>query len=329
MKKVLSYLITVSNIVVNYVGQTFMVNAGSDREKYDAVKTALKDGDDDKVISILVPREMVIDYSNEYFVVDDAGNVYMKDLPKVALPKVFAIRLYDFAKDGLPIEPLVNFWKRLRNNPLDTAIEDLYAFLEKNHHPITPDGHFIAYKRVNKTGKGRKIEYRDSHRGKYNNAPGKIVSMPREKVDADRNNTCSAGLHVASWAYAQTYSGNVLIEVIVNPEDVVSVPVDYDRQKMRVCRYQVIGEVQQAGARKEQLAKTDDRDLSAIAKVDPDAKNVSLINSDTHKAYTAKEIIELVEKCTGIRIEMSLKNKSSIVKKAVKLLTENGYNVTQ
>lgn len=64
--------------------------------------------------------------------------------------------------------------------------------------------------------------------------------MRREDVDPDRNKCCSRGLHVASWEYAATYMGEVLIEVQVNPKDVVAVPLDYNFGKMRTCRYRVV-----------------------------------------------------------------------------------------
>ncbi len=40
--------------------------------------------------------------------------------------------------------------------------------------------------------------------------------------------------------YAGGFAGNNLIEVAVNPADVVSVPYDYNQQKCRCCRYEVL-----------------------------------------------------------------------------------------
>jgi hypothetical protein len=62
--------------------------------------------------------------------------------------------------------------------------------------------------------------------------------MDRDMVDADSSRTCSRGLHVASWGYVKGHS--TIVSVKVNPVDVVSIPYDYNGQKMRVCRYQVI-----------------------------------------------------------------------------------------
>jgi hypothetical protein len=62
--------------------------------------------------------------------------------------------------------------------------------------------------------------------------------MDRDQVDADSSQTCSRGLHVASWDFVKSHG--TIVSVKVNPVDVVSIPYDYNGQKMRVCRYQVI-----------------------------------------------------------------------------------------
>ena len=46
-------------------------------------------------------------------------------------------------------------------------------------------------------------------------------------------------LHVGSMGYVGTFggSGSVVLECLVNPRNVVSVPTDYHNTKMRVCEY--------------------------------------------------------------------------------------------
>jgi hypothetical protein len=58
-----------------------------------------------------------------------------------------------------------------------------------------------------------------------------------------RLNGCSVGLHVGTYDYASNFTLNVL-EVHVNPRDVVSVPTDSNWAKVRCCRYVVIKEVE-------------------------------------------------------------------------------------
>jgi acyl carrier protein len=76
--------------------------------------------------------------------------------------------------------------------------------------------------------------------------------MPREDVEDNPERTCSAGLHVCSMEYLNhAYISDSQYRTIackVNPVDVVSVPTDYNRSKMRVCRYEVIGDVDEVGS---------------------------------------------------------------------------------
>jgi hypothetical protein len=81
------------------------------------------------------------------------------------------------------------------------------------------------------------------------NSVGNVVEIPRNQVDEDSNRTCSHGLHVANWNYAHTQfassdaSSDIMLEVEVNPADVVAIPTDYNNAKMRVCKYKVLGVV--------------------------------------------------------------------------------------
>jgi hypothetical protein len=139
-------------------------------------------------------------------------------------------------QEGFTIDPLVKFMENLMENPSNRSVTELYGFLEKNNLPITPDGHFLAYKRVRE-------DYKDCHSGTMDNSPGKIVEMPRNKVDDNQNNTCSHGLHFCSEGYLKHFGGARTVIVKINPRDVVSIPSDYDNTKGRACRYEVIGEV--------------------------------------------------------------------------------------
>jgi hypothetical protein len=112
----------------------------------------------------------------------------------------------------------------------------LYKFLEHNGHPITQDGCFIAYRGVTK-------DFKDPHTRTFDNSVGSICEMPRDQVDDNPDNTCSSGLHVACYSYANGF-GKVTVEVKVDPVDVVCVPRDYNGTKMRVCKFEVLNVVQ-------------------------------------------------------------------------------------
>lgn len=323
-----NYMLTTNSIAVSYDNKHYMVTRSAEPARYANLRQAILDKDADAFIDALVPKIRVIRYSNEYFEIDDKNEMYMLDDLSTPIPKVIAVRLKEFADEKLPIEPLVYFWKKLRKNPSTNSKNMLYEFLEKNHHPITADGNFLAYKKVYRDGSGKLL---DDYTKKIDNSVGKIVSMPRDQVVEDRNQTCSRGLHVAAWNYATTYSGNVMVEVIVDPTDVVSVPRDYDQQKMRVCRYKVASIITEGGKAHADNLKTDRNESGMKHKTDVksavNGKNVSFV------ALTAKEIIDVVVKLVGKSSaepvsSMSLKNKQPIVKKAKTILEAAGYTVT-
>jgi hypothetical protein len=70
--------------------------------------------------------------------------------------------------------------------------------------------------------------------------------MKREDCNHNPKETCSYGLHVASWHYLTSGPGDYtdrtlpIVECKVDPANVVSVPTDYDQSKMRVCEYEVL-----------------------------------------------------------------------------------------
>ena len=149
-------------------------------------------------------------------------------------------RIITFMKEGLPVQPLINFLKRLMENPSFSARNELFDFLDHRSLPITEDGHFLAYKSVN-------YNYKDKYSGKITNKVGETVTMARYGVDDDRGNGCGSGLHAGTLAYVQSYgsfhdeddSDRVVI-VKIDPEHVVSVPKDCDCQKLRCCEYVVL-----------------------------------------------------------------------------------------
>jgi hypothetical protein len=171
-------------------------------------------------------------------------------------------------KEGHDFSHLAKFLENVSANPDQNVAPHLYSFLEKGSMPITPDGQFHAFKRVG-------ADYRSLHSGAeectvecllsvtdpgYFNSykvTGQIphplnsrVSMDRSLCDADRNRTCSVGLHACSFDYLRHYSGgsgHVLI-VKINPKDVTAIPGDYNDTKLRCCAMEVVGEVPETEA---------------------------------------------------------------------------------
>lgn len=137
----------------------------------------------------------------------------------------------------------VEFMRKLMLNPSYKSVEMLYDFLEHNKFEILENGNILAYKGLKRTENGP----RDWFTGLVPNWANTTVTMPRNMVEDDPTKPCSQGLHIASAEYARGY-GNV-VEVSVDPADIVSVPYNYNNKKCRCCRYEVLtGKEKPAGA---------------------------------------------------------------------------------
>lgn len=158
----------------------------------------------------------------------------------IAVKDDIAIALLARFREGMKDElaSLLAFMDKLKENPSKLAREHLWAFMAHNDIKVLPDGDVQAWKVV-------KHNYLDCHSGTMDNSVGTTVSMPREDVVEDPHQTCSAGLHVCAKSYIPHFarSTNRVVAVKVNPKDFVSIPVDYDGAKARVCRYVVTEDV--------------------------------------------------------------------------------------
>lgn len=224
------YLIQGSNIVVVIGNKSHTIS--KTHVTYAKVLEAIKAGDWDTVKDIIEPKKVVLNYGQ--------GNVSIQGeklfWKGTEMHNALSRRMIQMLQEGFPIEPLVLFMENLMQNPSKRSVTELYGFLEKNNLPITPDGHFLAYKKV-------RDDYLDVHSGTMNNAPGQVVEMERNQVDDDQNQTCSTGLHFCSQEYLNHFGGARTVIVKINPRDVVSIPNDYNNSKGRACRYEVIGEL--------------------------------------------------------------------------------------
>jgi hypothetical protein len=224
------YLIQGANIVVVIGNKSHTIS--KTHVTYTKVLEAIKAGDWDTVKDIIEPKKVVLNYGQ--------GNVSIQGdklfWKGTEMHNALSRRMIQMLQEGFPIEPLVLFMENLMLNPSKRSVNELYGFLEKNNLPITPDGHFLAYKKVRE-------DYLDVHSGTMNNAPGQIVEMERNQVDDDQNQTCSTGLHFCSQEYLNSFGGARTVIVKINPRDVVSIPNDYNYSKGRACRYEVIGEL--------------------------------------------------------------------------------------
>jgi hypothetical protein len=224
------YLIQGNNIVVVLDNKSHTIS--KTHIAYQKVLDAIKANDWDTVKDVIDPKKTVLNYGQGNIAIQGEQLFWKGE----ELHTNLAIRMITMFQHGFPVEPMVNFMENLMLNPSKRAVSELYGFLEKNKLPITPDGHFLAYKKV-------RDDFLDVHSGTMDNSVGKIVEMERNRVDDDRNRTCSTGLHFCGESYLEHFGGERIVIVKINPRDVVSIPSDYDDAKGRACRYEVVGEL--------------------------------------------------------------------------------------
>lgn len=221
---------TISLVVKN---QTHIVSKGT-HINYDRIYRALQKQDWAKVAKLVNTQKQIKDFARGKIEVRN-GEMYWKG---EVFHNALSTRIIDMYKEGFPIDAMLEFMKNLMKNPSKRAVDELYLFLEKGQLPITPDGCFLAYKRV-------RSDYTDMHTGTFDNSVGKVAKMVRNTVDEDKNRTCSTGLHFCSLEYLPHFGGtgqNPVMIVKINPRDVVSIPADYNNTKGRCCRYEVVAE---------------------------------------------------------------------------------------
>lgn len=221
-----------------------------------------QDGQDESVLSLFDPQTAL----NEVF--------------RVVSPRVSVVNgtvLYDgdplhngvskqilrFVEEGEMerLSCVAAFTERVMRNPSENSREQLFAWLDKFDFTITPEGKFVAYKAVYLDEDGVGVSSRPAPLSDQvrvdgvlvddvpvRNLPGSVVTMPRSLVADNVYEGCSTGLHCGTWEYAKmflSWGGNGhILEVHVDPVDAVSVPYDENTQKIRVCRYEVIGVVE-------------------------------------------------------------------------------------
>lgn len=164
----------------------------------------------------------------------------------------FADQIVRFMDEDLDDwKPLVKFLEKVYTNTEAHTRENLSRWLTATGgFTITEEGNIVGYK-------GLTAEFGSIHRGpaivdgkavngSVPNQPGSIIEMKRSEVQHDPRVGCSVGLHVGTWDYASSFGRGVVVEVEVNPRDVVSVPTDCNGQKMRVSRYTVVRAVDAA-----------------------------------------------------------------------------------
>lgn len=237
MNRISASLFTGKNVSVVLDGKPYVISSSVGH--FPQVLDAINENDADALYNLLQPK-LNISVATEGRISYDGRDLMFNG---ERIHNAISDRLNFLWSRGLKYQPLLKFLDNLMDNPSFRAVNETYGFLEACNLPITDDGHFLAYKMV-------RHDYSDIYTGTMDNSVGKVVEVPRNKVDEDSNRTCSYGLHCCSKeylfsGYGSWNSGGVdrILIVKVNPRDVVAVPSDYNNSKMRVSRYEVVGEL--------------------------------------------------------------------------------------
>ncbi len=229
---------------VNITKDSFSLFAGSisktvgvDDPDYAKLVALYKAGDDAGLENYLteVKNKVENKYKKFGFSVNE-GRVQIGD---EFLPTSLSNRLVTHADQNLPVDRLLKFWEKLKENSSHRSVNALFDFMEKNHLPLTVDGDVVAYKAV-------RNDFKDKHSGTIDNTPG--VRPPkkfRRDCDDDSRTSCSKGYHVGGFSYVQNFGSgdDRYIEVSFNPADVISVPFSSYEDKIRVCDYLPVREI--------------------------------------------------------------------------------------
>jgi hypothetical protein len=331
-------------------GQPINISRDTDSLLFAEVEDIITNGTEGELLSKFIEIKGKIEkFSHKIFTVDEQkGQMFLKgdDQP---MPDLMVEKLLELEKEGEDFMPLIRFWKKLKLNPSEASINQLYGFMVHNGIGLTESGDIVVEKGV-KVSDGKLVDF---HTGRLDNSIGQVVEMPRDKVDNNPESTCSYGLHVGAPAHVREYWGSdVVVKCTVNPADVVSVPVDYNNTKMRVCKYTVVG-YSDEHTRHKPIFKLSEfittpsnhtkRRLDASAptldadgqyeeeeeayvdseEFNDDEVDYTLEAEEELEHLTAPQILDYVEDVTGVRMQYNPKSKRTILKRGIEILAKH------
>lgn len=236
-----NYTVTPDSIVIFAGAKPYI--ARKDHLNFEKIKSLVKGKQFEKAVKLFDISTAITVNSKGKITVKNSV-VYWNDKP---LHNYVTNRLLTLLKEGFDVKPVINFLEDLYNNnplvkenPNHYLVEDLFKFLQSNELPHTPDGGFLAWKRVRK-------DYLDIHSGTISYKVGESVKEPWEKVSKNRSECGGSGLYFGSRRYFEKLDfgaekGYKLLLVKVMPRHVASVPVSYEHSKGRACELFVYAE---------------------------------------------------------------------------------------
>lgn len=224
-------LVPGSIIVIQYQDEVCTVDASN--RLFEEICNKCYHSDFESAINLAQPAKALNEFTKGDVTVESGVVNYQGEVVNDGLADAI-LRLMEQGDEGFI--KLVAFLDKVKKNPSYKSRMELFGFIKAADIEITESGDLICWKRI-------RGNWTDCHTGKIDNSIGQVVTMVRTDVNDDSNQTCSAGLHCCSKSYLSHFRGDRVVKVLVNPEDVVSIPTDYNDAKMRTCKYVVIEEV--------------------------------------------------------------------------------------
>lgn len=257
--KRIEYVITGMTITIKFPEGVKSIN--KNHPKFDDIKKALSDNDFEKVEEYVNLKKAIKKYFMKQGKVEIRNNKIYFD--KLEISGALVDYIIKLMSEEANITPFVKLLEKTKLNPSRKSAEDVFVFLQSNNISITEDGDILVYKKI-------KRDFTDCYTGKISNKVGNIVKMERSKVNDNRHQTCSYGLHVCGYNYLSNFSGEKIVACLLNPIDIVSVPVDYSYTKIRCCKYKVLSDIT--------------NDVKAMGDVLSDSNYIKKLNLTIYKA---------------------------------------------
>lgn len=229
------YIFTISNDAVLLVVGGTKISVARGEPHFQYLREALISEKWDAVEDHLTARSSLEKWAGGRFKVGEGDDVLFDGQPVEPSLIKRARRMVGAGEDP---SRLFKFWELLQQNPSSRSVAQLWNFLDREGIPLDEEGYILAYKAV-------RSDFKDIYTGTLLNTVGAKIDVPRNRVSDDPDVGCHFGLHVGSKEYAEAYAGShgsaVMVICRASPADVVCVPRDCSFQKVRLCKYEVVG----------------------------------------------------------------------------------------
>ena len=180
----IAYISTPETITIVLDGQHRTIQIKSKHHRNEVVsalerfkKSPQTTFDKDALEVYLAPIKRAVLASDNRFELSANGKVLYLVGSKVPIPSQLGNHIMDFLENKLPVDALVKFWESCLKNPHYVAIQELFNFLDENRLPITEDGGFLGYKKLNFVRGANRIDVPDEFEELTINEAGKVVSI--------------------------------------------------------------------------------------------------------------------------------------------------------